>query len=459
MIYLFAFISTFAFACDCDFISQGRVKYLGKVINAESCRGKILDSLYEDFKKGGSCSDKIEVDWKCSGKYEKKSFSCSTFADLLDAESTFVATSVAVGTLSASHALAPDALFCTKEESQYSTVSNGLILPVASKEELKQIMARIAPKQYPGDIFDKIDNYSVELSLANDNNRVYNALTDTKSSNDKANTHSYSYKIEKKLNDEGYLLEVSWKSDLFTSYTNPRKPDYYKDANNVTHVSQYFIEENLAKIAIKKEKDGDKVFWSVGGGVHELNKDDPDRFIMFSGLTQQQKYHEWKIDNHLKNGDQKIITKMYNNTPQEGSELSAFIEGSVGKRETIDILSGSRIRTFVEAEAGARLTGIKDASSVSAGGSLNLDVKLIAGTAARLSAGARGTVYANGDRDTEKFIDVTVGTKNVQVGYRYTQNDRMLTSYQNPLPQTYVFRKEDGPPKNDSHKIYLRVAW
>lgn len=444
------------FANDCEFQFQDKIVYLADIPDEKTCKEKTIEALFQSYKDGVACGKQWEVNWKFEGKKEKKVFECSQFSTFMEAESTMIATAVAKETLGVSYELGKAKLDCLEEPP--SEVTNKVSFNVSSKDELKKIVSSLSPS-YPGDIFDKIDDYSFQYSLENDNNRLLNNLTNSKGSNDKANTHAYSYVIQKRLGESGYTVEVAWRSQLYTTYTDPNNPDYRKDENKVTHVSQNFIEENLATIAIKKIKDGDKVFWSIGGGVHELNKDDIDRPLLFSGLQQQQRYHKWLINRQIENGTPKIITKYYDNVPQGGSDISAVIEGNIGKRETIDMLSGSRVRTFVELDTGARLTGVAGASSASASGSLNLDLKLPAGLATRGTVGMKKTIFSSGDTADEKFAEVTVGSKNVQVGYRFTQNSQKLASYQNPLPAEYGNRNEDAPKKNNIHMLFLRVGW
>lgn len=455
LIFISLFIAS-AFACDCSFDKGPNLFLLGQTQSQERCQGKILESLYTEYKLQKTCQNSIDINWKCDDKKESKSFPCKTFESMLDAEASFRASETMNDILSGRVIVA--APECADENTSVpETVSKTARFEVKSKDELRKVLAQLGPK-YPGQILDTVDKYSVSVSLDNDNSLADASAQKNNSSNDMANTLGMNYIIQKSLDGKGYVVEVSWNSQLYTSYTDPLKPKYTK-INGISYTNQNFIEENIGKILLKKVKNGDKVFWSIGGGFHELNKDDMDRNPLISTVNLQKEFHQLVNDQKFQTANGTVKVKNKENHPQSGSEKTVFIEGNIGKSMTIGPLSGQRVRTYVEADAGGRVTGIKDASYANFTGSVNMDTRLWGQSALRLSAGHRSTVMVTGETSQTQFYDVLVGSKHVQVGYRFSDNDRKLASYKNPLPDTYVNRDRDVPDQNNTHSLMLKIAW
>lgn len=453
-------------SCECV-ANVGEQKLLGKTVqNVDVCKSEIVEEIYHQFKLGLNCQNQkvVEASWSCGTKnIELKKFECELFSEMHTTQTNLVLVNSLSGILN--QGVVPEVCEAEDETDKPKFDPNytsqltplGFQINIKNEDELKATAKQLGLS--PSEVMDKLKGGAVTLIFTNDN--LVTDMGKGKKSNDRGNTHSLLLKIDKTIGSGEYVLTTSYESNLFTQFTNPEKPDYRKDANKVTHVSQYFVEENIAKMTLSKAKSGDAFYWSAGGGLQQLNKDDIDNPIFLSALNQQKAFHDVFIKHQLeKNPGGKIATKIYDNKPKSGSENGFMLEGSFGKQETIGLLSGSRVRTYVDGSFGGRATTASDASFVKGEASVNTDIKITNSNAARFTAGTRANVYMDSQVQTEKFANMGMAGKRFEVGMNYVRpDDNKLAQYQNPLPKDMVRREELAPQRNKFYQIYFKVKW
>lgn len=419
------------------------------VASVDACKSLIVEELYAAYEDQVLCQTdaSIEVNWSCGTTPQNKKFDCSLFGDMKAAKNNLLLTTSLDTTLKKDFS---PAVICEDEGIK------GLKLSFKDKKDLVTSLEEMGLKG--SEVFDKVDNGSFTMILTNDN-----WITDMGKggkSNDRGNTHSMLMKFDKNIGKEGYILSLSYESNLFTQFTNPEKPDYKRDAQNITHVSQNFIEENVAKLVLAKAKKGDAYYWEAGGGIHQLNKDDINNPVLFSGLRQQEAFHDAFISyQRKKTPDQRVVTKIYDNIPQSGSETGLMLEGAIGKRLTLDPLSGKRIRTYLDGSVTGRATTVHNASYAGLESSLNTDIRIFNETGLRITAGNRARVYVNSDTTSENFVNVAVANRKFETGVTYTDPSKKLAFYQNPLPRDMARREELAPGRNKFYQVYFKVKW
>jgi hypothetical protein len=329
-----------------------------------------------------------------------------------------------------------------------------LKLKVSSRSELDSIIKEIFPNikgDLPGAMLDKVDNYSFSLYLHNDNN-----LADIEKggdADDVGNTHGLKMIFSKAISQEGYVIDLEYESTLFTNFQNPIEKGFYKDEFGNWHVNQYFIEENIGKVVLRKQKEGEAYYWSVAGGIQELNKSDGHGTLgMFSALGSQVAFH--KKMSEVKPGS----ARLYNNIGQGGSEVAAMIGAKVGKRFTMT--QDNNTRAFLETEAQARLTGVNKASYVGIKLAPYVDYQVNTNTAVRAGIGMKTKLYSDKSTQSATFFEVVAAGKTFEAGFKYEMNTDSIPSYQNALPTLVYndeFRNRYQPPAEDIWTIYVKV--
>lgn len=445
----FIFVSYTVLAdCLCEGISNSKLFIQKKARSQDSCKAGIIEELLAEHKQGIFClsEESIEIKWRCDGSLSQKKISCDLLRDIVTGEESLILAQSIEGLLTSDYS---PQITCDDRKME------GMSLNFKDKKEFEQSMNDLGLKG--SEILDRVNDGTFTLVSTNDN--LITDMGHGGKSNDRGNTHALLMKFDKALNDE-YFVTISYESNLFTQFTNPEKPNYKKNAQKITHVSQFFIEENLAKLTLSKAKNGDALFGDVGGGVHQLNKDKINNSVIFSALTQQRGFHNLFIDHQQRtNPGQKVVTKVYNNVPQRGSKTGVMLEGALGKRHTVDGLSGDRMRTFLEGSATGRLTSIDNASYAGGEVSANTDIRFFRETTLRLSGGVRSKVYITSQTTNEKFVNVSVGNRKFETGITVTEPDKKLAGYQNPLPQNMARRDELAPGKNKFYQVYFKVKW
>lgn len=435
--------------------------------DAEECKSEILTELFAKYKHGAVCliEKEIQVSWyhgEAPEKLEEKSFSCQTFRDLLEAEGSLVSINIINdGLKSAEPKVDCEPVPLITEMVPKIEENPKLGIQFKDEKELKETLKELKKKGAKIDVsevFDKLKNGSFSMRLLNDNN--FAKLGTKGSGSDRGLTHGMNLKFEHNVKDGKYTMLIEYDTSLYTSYTNPSDPNY-THVGGVTHVDQNFIEENIAKVVLKKVKSDNAFYWTAGGGFHELNKDDPNRSSLISSIKQQENFHKWFIQMQQKGDPSKrVTTKIYDNIAQEGSERSVMVEGSIGGRIATKPFGTPDVKVFVDAEIGGRLTGVKGASYLESKVSANADLRLVGNLSARGTYEKSARLYTTGQMTSDNTIAVTVGTRAVQVGIKLVDQDKgRLPAYLNPLPKDFPDRKYYSPAPSRTFQMTAKVLW
>jgi hypothetical protein len=412
----------------CRGVLDGQRIYEKSSADEESCKADLLSELYEGYRAGTVCllDQTVDLQWSYGSVGKElavKTIDCATFKNILQAEKNTMGI-------------------------KFFAENNDKLAPVIECEDEDNV----------SHIFDGPKTASLTIGSLNDNNPL--SFGKINSGSDRALSHGTFFHLKKSLKDGDYNLIVNYDTSLYTAYTDPVNPEYIK-VGGVSHADQTFVEENIALVKVEKTREDATVFWSLGGGLHELNKSDTNRNFFISAATQQRLFHDWFIK-YQQNGDpnKKVTTKVYNNVAQEGSTRAFFLEGNLGKRVSPDLLQKKMFKVFFDGEAGARITGVKGASFLSSTAALNVDVPVTPGVALRGTVGATTKLYVTKHVTSEKFLGVSAGSKNIQVGFQLVDQELgRLPAYLNPIPESSPNRGKVNPERSKTFRLSTKVAW
>lgn len=455
---------------------QGYKTFEKQVASADDCKAEILTNMHERFLQARVCviEKTVDIKWACGTadtELEKKAVDCGLFRDMQAADQNYESFKI----LDDSFGLNKPLTACSEKqddnedhrltaleaaERRFLPPTPKVGLQFKNRSELEAALYDLKNKGLKlnvSNIFDRLKNGSFSMNLQNDN--LVTKLGTKGSGSDRGLTHGLSMKMVRNIGDGTYTMILEYDSALYTSYADPVNPDYRK-IDGVTHVSQTLVEENISRMVIAKAKNGDAFYWSAGGGVHEINRSDFDRNMLFSAAKQQIAFHEYFIGLQQKGDVNKnVTTKRYHNVATSGSDYELFVEGNVGKRISLPIKSRN-FRAFIDANVGGRLTGVNGASYASGEVSLNADLRLTGDVALRTTAGRRAKVYITGQKTSEEFIEVTLGSRTFQQGFRIVNQDRgRMPAYLNPVAPDYANRDANAPKASRTYQLFFRVAW
>jgi len=452
---------------------DGKFYFDKKVSNLIECQNELINYNFEQFKLKNICTNtsQLKISWQCESSNSKsvplkdKSFNCSEYAGMQNAEMLMGAVSYSTY-LSVPKNLVPDIAMNIGMDDCVEVEHQNEITEITEKNEVKGLIVNFEDEKELGDVLEKIipdaDIYLVSQaidSINKDRFRVVffndNSIADLGeggNSDDLGKTHGMALTFIKNLKGSGYQLKIEYETNLFTNFKNPEKPGFWQDEQGGWHVDQYFIEENIGKVLIAKKKKGDAFYWSIGGGVHSLNKSDGDGALgVFSALGSQVAFHKAASD--IKPG----AARLYNNFGQKGDETEVFIEGNAGKRMTLN--SNPQNRIYLQSEVESRVTGVNDASFVGADISLKNDQEIFNSSNMRFGVGVKSKVYIDGSLQTAGYVDISVGNDNYRAGFKYEMERNDLPGYQNALPMEFANRKSFAPPNENIWSLYFSYDW
>lgn len=464
------------FASDCICIAKldSVIIFQNSVKSESACKESLADEVYKRYQNKLLCENDGElkaIHWTCQRDRKKsldfklKKVSCKEMLGLETARSLLSAGLVSqlllsLDEINVGHEIALNDK-CEKDNETLSEIqttnSKGkkIRLDLESEVEARKILKVIIggeEKLYslPGDIFDKIEGTSFVFHLKNDNNML--DVQEGGDADDIGFTHGLKFSLHKKLEGTGYYLTVEYESNLYTNFQDSLSPNFTRDEEGNWHVSQHFIEENFGRILLEKEKDGDVFYWSIGGGIHTLNKDNDNGSIPgFSALSSQTFFHD--IVNEVSPGNARV----YDNVAQDGSENGLFVDTKLGKRGTI--LGTDRTRVYVQGETRLRGSTVEDASYVSADAGAFVDWRINSRNSARLGGGAKTDLYIDGSQVSGSYVEIGVGNEDYSAKFRYDMVGDATPGYQNALPKNFSNREIHIPVNENMWEISLEYKW
>lgn len=480
----FLFSTNIYGSCLCRATKNGMFYFEQRVKSKAKCESEILTHNLQSYKQGRICTNErssISIKWACvknknDMNLKPKIFSCSEIVGMGNVETMLSAVNFAT-VFTQPKALSPTAMIeadakekCTEKDEKVSQKKSeksddnknisksdikGVGVHINNDIELLATLEKVLPKKYqpiPGEILDQIKSGTFSFHLLNDNNIV--DIQGGGVGDDIGKTHGLKINFEMALDRPGYKMAIEYASDLYTNFTDPintQNSRWWDDQGNV-HASQNFIEENIGKILIEKEKKGDAYYYSYGGGVHQLNKTNGKGTLgILSALGSQTKFHEFVVNNGGK-------ARLYNNIGQPNDdEVSLFVEGKLGKRTTL--LQTDNTRTFLEYEAKARLSGVEDSSYIGVKGAAYVDYQVTQDFATRVGLGHESKVYASGDTTNVKFVEVVMGSKKYEAGFKYEFSNSETPSYQNALPDSFVDKHLYIPKSEGIWNAYVKYKF
>lgn len=449
---------------------RGEAPFYQKEMSDENaCKEALAAASFELFENGMVCSGTksetkkdITISWMCGEEAAKeKSFACEDFQSMSDAKkllnSTLLAQSISkpedlepgrsaeIGKLKCDGRKEAEAL----PIKPVSKDGEGVLLQFEDEKSLRAFIKRIIPNAPDHQsVLDSVENGSIRFLIHNDNywNRDGKARGD-----DMGDTHGFELSATKALNG-GHNVGISYESNLYTNFEDPVNKGFWRDTQGNLHVAQNFIEENIGKIMIEKAKKGDAFYWSAGGGVHQLNKSDGDgTFGRYSAMGSQIDWHKAVARRYPG------TATLFDNKGQDDDEVEPFVQFNAGKRQVL--AQFNRTKAFADVEGAARITGVDDASMASVSGRVGVERKLGGNGAVRAVAGRRSAVYSDSSKLNARFVDVIIGTRKVQTGFRYENRYDPLPSYQNALPEDYAGRDDFAPRDESVWRLYVQYQW
>ncbi len=472
-LFLLTTFSNLAIGQDCECIGySGKKQFFQKQTKSEKlCDAELYSWFLNQHAKQKICKgnqDILKIQYTCHRKGEpfklrNQEYGCQKIDDMFGA--TQVAAAVAYSqVLSDENNIDPtemirsdnceDAIQKSITDKIKDPAEGKIILNIKDKADLKNTLGSILvlnKQKLPAHILDDIENAAVTFWIHNDNN-WFNGGS---GGNDIGNTHGMKLEFTKNLKGTGYQLTISYETNLYTNWSNPANPsaNFRLAPDGGWLVTQFFIEENIAKVMLEKKKQGDAFYWSASGGIHQLNKDDPDGAFGIGSALGSQRWLHSTLNNH-----QAGSARHYDNLPQFGeSEVAPMVEGSIGKRTSL--MTGQDTRVFLKTEGSARLTGVSDASYVGGDTGIFVDRRLIGSSAVRAGFGYQAKVYSDQTTQDSKYFEVIVGTKHLEAGFRYDWNSGLLPGYQNALPVDFENRDELQQEDQNIWQVYIKGKW
>jgi hypothetical protein len=469
-------ISTSAFSrCKCNATKNGNYFFQQDTESSNICKQVVQEEAFRQYKNGLICNQKhalLNIEVSCEKEnrnsiYKSLKLSCEEFEGMLNAES-IIDSLLYTTAYTKPENIDPMAeikndVYCEKDTSLQIAKQDTKVYPgdaiklvIKNRDDLISVIQDSFPNlkgEVPGAMLDKIEDNSLSVYLHNDNNLA--DLEKGGDADDMGDTHGLKLTFSRAIANGEYVVDIEYESRLFTNFKDPTDKGFYKDTFGNWHVDQLFIEENIGKVVLRKQKNGDAYYWSVAGGVHQLNKDNGNGTLgIFSALGSQVAFH--KKMSEIKPGS----ARLYNNIGQSGSETEAMVEGKIGKRFTMT--SSVDTRTFLEAEAQARLTGVNDASYVGVRVAPYADYQLTRNVALRAGVGLQSKFYSDGSRQSGTFFEVVAAGKSVEAGFKYEMYNDGIPTYQNPLPNS-MYNKEEksdlAPPNENIWTIYFKAKY
>ena len=456
--------------CLCSATKDAKYFFEADVKSETECKEAILSTALNRAKRGEVCADgeaALLFNWSCSEKKkiprQEHSISCDELSGMINAQE-LLSSVLLVSRIDESKKLelkAPGAQErdCVNEadvgeKELVGDIKNveGIEVVIHDRTELEEtVKSLVQEKAIVGEALDLIENGGISFYIHNDNG-VGNMIGSERRGDDIGDTHGFKLSFVKAIGEGGYRLRIEYESNLYTNFATPEKRGFWKDDDGNWHVAQYFIEENLGKVVFEKQAKGDAFFWSAGAGLQELNKSNPEGTLgFFSAMGSQVVWHKAVSD--MAPGS----ARLYDNLGQEGDELAPFIEAEAGKRYTMSQTVNSRL--FLEGKTGLRYTGVENASFGTASASANFDYQLTPTVATRASVGYEAKVYVDGSNAGASFIDIIVGGKEFQGGFKYEFKNGRAPAYQNALPSGFVDREVYAPRDDNLWTIYIKYKW
>lgn len=454
------FFGRLSFAqCECEATANGHPFFSKTVGSSSQCKQALANHAAEAKKTGAMCPTgdeekrEFQLTWSCGKLGEnpekhEKIFACDELEDISHAQellkAALYASNYADGAVIEPKAPSPE---CGEDAAAppLAPEDHKIVLKIKNQEELKSVLRSMLPKDSEKSVLDSVEDGNIRFLIHNDY-----ALTGESKSDDVGDTHGFELTFTKAAGD-GYNLQITYESNLYTNFADPKNIAFWTDEDGNYHFAQYYIEENIGKIILEKQASGDAFYWRLGGGLQELNKSDGEgTFGVLSALGSQAKFHETVAEN---SGG----ARLYDNLGQEGDEISPFVEMDLGKRQTL--IESGRSKVFVKGEVGSRITGIDDASYLSGSAEAHFE-RLIGETfTVRVGGGYRAELYADDSQTEARYVDVVVGSRKFKAGMRYEKRFSKVPGYQNALPPNYVNRDLYAPKDDAVWSVYVQYNW
>ena len=465
----------FSIAQDCKCIASfNENQIINKELPSEGrCLAEVENYIFAQYKQGNICKTlphNFSAEYSCQFQGSAKrllseDFSCKKFDSIYDASEVAgaVAQAKILGYL---ELLDPTRLVRNTKcidgvkihlnpvyhYNKGIKADNIVRLSIKDKAELKHTLKKIINSkklEMPGDVLDRVDNINFKFLLKND---VAQLEKGGVSGDDLGFTHQLIVAVTKKLKGTGYHLFLAYETNLYTTPTTPGDENREYSADGNYSVNQYFIEENIAKVILEKEKEGDAVYWKAGGAIHEINKSNTKGTLgSLSALGNQTAVHD------AQNNNKAGTSKNLNNISQDGSDLGAMIEAVIGKRTSL--FTNQNTRIFVKTEASTRLTSIQNASNVGADVGVYIDKAFQNGTVIRAGIGKSAKVYIDSSTQDNNYFEIIVGGEEYEGTFRYNLGSGTIAGYQNPLPSNVTNREEHIPIEEGMIEIYIKKKW
>ena len=439
-------------SCLCKAERGGSVIHQERAEHPVACKEKLASWAFRKASSNKICSgneEDFKIKWSCGGDFLEKTFSCKEMEEAIIAKA-LVDSALYSQYLASPEKLAPTipSVGCGEDMpvQPQSSADQKIILKIEDENELRSVVKKLLPG-IGESVLDSIDSGSLKFLLHNDN---YVDGGEAKG-DDMGDTHGFELSFTKDAGN-GYEMTISYASNLYTNFANPENKGFWKDEEGNWHVAQYFIEENIGKILLEKQKKGDAFFWRVGGGVQQLNKSNPmGTFGLFSALGSQNIFHKQVSESYPG------TAKLYDNLGQKGDEVAPFIEMGVGKRQTVAQKGPARV--FLEGDLGARITGVEDASYVTIDAGAYYEINLGRNIGFKAGGGYQASVYADGTGMKGRHVDVIMGSRKIEAGLRYENRSMEIPGYQNALPSTVENREMFAPKDDVVWSVYIKYKW
>ncbi len=219
-------------------------------------------------------------------------------------------------------------------------------------------------------------------------------------------------------------------------------------------IEKHLVEENFGKILLEKEKQGDAMYWSVGGGLYQIDSDQSDFDIAKHSNSKGSEVHK-DIAGQANPGSPKLYRDF--KEEEDKSLEGMFVETKLGKRLTIS--ENLKSRLFFQGESTIRGATTDEASFVE--GDLGAFRRMRQGNGDSLIVGGghRTRFYNDGSKVDGQYVEIGYGTKTYTAKIQYRKSKQSFDGERNFVSSRSSAFGDFPPLSDDTLEISLEYKW
>jgi hypothetical protein len=286
---------------------------------------------------------------------------------------------------------------CSVDDADYETPILKMDYDVG--EVPAEIKAQL-PDQFVNDTKDKKISCVYRFKISNDNQQMLGrsekkSIQNNKYGDDFGRTHGMDVGVSCVSND-GISNAFTYSTDL---YSDPDRMTAKRLANGNVSMKQKFTSENIFALLQDNINQGKVTYWKRGVGF--INLSEKKKWGLMQSTGQQEWYH------HVYNNISAGSAYQYENMEGAKDQWGAFVTLAIGLQENRKF--GDRCKLKLNADVGARISSLKDTSTLN----LNLQGKLsyqVTQNASMYLRAQSETIIRSSSRITENTLAAGIET-------------------------------------------------